>query len=167
MIGLTMQLTFLSEEPPAKASASPASEKDWLTRAATWRSSILEYLTDSARAGSFGKMSPASCRQTADGILVPSSGAWLNSGMGSLTEFWTLNSCEHADTDGRPPSDGDVCSLWDILEIGDLPQRYYLTAKACSGVLRRAERRAKQLPLLLQQALEHVAQTTIKHKQDT
>lgn len=102
--------------------------------------------TDTAPTGSSGKTSREFCRRTADGRLEPSSGRWMTSGMGSHTGFWTLNSCEHADTLGRSPSEGDVSSLSRILETGVLPQRYYLTPKACEGVLRRAEKHNKRLP---------------------
>jgi hypothetical protein len=40
------------------------------------------------------------------------------------------------------------------LETGDVPQRYYLSAKACRGILRRADNRGKTLPPKLLQALE-------------
>ncbi|NDD03621.1 MAG: hypothetical protein EB078_01835 [Proteobacteria bacterium] len=43
------------------------------------------------------------------------------------------------------------------METGDVPQRYYLSAKACSGILRRAERRGKELPAQLRQALQVAA----------
>jgi len=33
-----------------------------------------------------------------------------------------------------------VSSLSDILEIGDVPQRYFLSAKACRGMIRRINR---------------------------
>jgi len=76
----------------------------------------------------------ASCHLTADGILEPSSAGWLNSGMGSPTEFLTLNSLES-------PSNAVVSSLLDALEI-PLPRRkYYLSRKALAGVQRRNERR--------------------------
>ena len=80
-----------------------------------------------------------------------------NSGMGSPTECLTLNTSEHADTGEPFLSGGAVCSLSDILETGDVPQRYYLTAKACLGILRRAERRGKSLPPQLARALQAVA----------
>jgi hypothetical protein len=70
--------------------------------------------------------------------------------MGSLTECWTLSSSEH-------PSDGVACSLSDVLEAGNVPERFFLSEKACSGILRRAERRGKKLPEQLQRALEAVA----------
>jgi hypothetical protein len=49
--------------------------------------------------------------------------------------------------------------LSDTLETGDVPQRFFLSAKACAGILRRAEKRGKQLPELLQRALESAATT--------
>jgi hypothetical protein len=47
--------------------------------------------------------------------------------------------------------------LSDTLETGDVPQRFYLSEKACQGILRRAEKRGKKLPEQLQRALEAVA----------
>jgi hypothetical protein len=87
-----------------------------------------------------------------DGTLEASSGRWQKSGMGSPTGFVTLNI-------GEWPSDADVCSLSDTLEIGDVPPRFFLSAKACQGILRRAERRGKKLPPLLETALRSVADT--------
>jgi hypothetical protein len=46
------------------------------------------------------------------------------------------------------------------LETGDVPQRFFLSATACKGILRRAEKRGKQLPQQLAQALLLVAQET-------
>ena len=80
---------------------------------------------------------------------MPFSGAWSNSGMGSHTECLTLNSLEF-------PNDGAACSLSDILETGDLQQRYSLSPKACRGILRRAAQRGRDLPEFLRQALEAV-----------
>jgi hypothetical protein len=70
--------------------------------------------------------------------------------MGSHIECWTLNGSEW-------PSDAVVCSLSDVLETGDLPQRFYLSAKACAGIIRRAEKRGKKLPEALHQALVQMA----------
>ncbi|MDE2098935.1 MAG: hypothetical protein KGL39_16900 [Patescibacteria group bacterium] len=49
-----------------------------------------------------------------------------------------------------------VC-LSEILEYAQLPDRYYLSPKACAGILRRAEKRGKELPALLARALNAVA----------
>ena len=147
------QSTFWPEEHLASLSSSPVSERDWMTRVATSPSSLLGLLADSGPYGWCGRTSPASCRLTTDGRSEPSSGCWSNSGMGSPTEFWTLSLPEY-------PSDGVASSLSDILETGELPQRYYLTATACRGILRRAEKRGKQLPEALKLALLAVASQT-------
>jgi hypothetical protein len=49
------------------------------------------------------------------------------------------------------------CSLSRVLETGELPQRFYLSAKACAGILRRATKRGKALPPMLEQALRQAA----------
>jgi hypothetical protein len=38
----------------------------------------------------------------------------------------------------------------------NVPGKYYLSAKACEGILRRAERRGKELPPMLKEALEQM-----------
>jgi len=76
--------------------------------------------------------------------------------MGGPTECWTLNGAEHNGILAPSRSAGDVSSLSDVLETGPLQQRFSLSAKACAGILRRAERRGKQLPPMLQAALEQV-----------
>ena len=91
---------------------------------------------------------------------APSAPFWpdfQNSGMGPPTEFSTLSSVEHMASPELSRSVGAVCSLSDILETGDVPQRYYLTARACAGILRRAEKRGKTLPPQLARALQAVA----------
>lgn len=153
-----MQLSmFSAEEPHASRSASLACAGDWMTRAETSCSPILPSLHAIAPVGWFGRTSPASCPATEAGILAPSSGVWANSGMGSHTECLTFSSVEQFDSRG-PSHNGDaVCLLSDILVIGDVPQRYYLTPKACRGILRRAAKRGKSLPQLLMRALKAVA----------
>ena len=152
-----MQSTFLWEEPPARASVSQGSEPDWLTPAATSCSPILLLLQNIGPAGWSGRMSPASCRRAKDGTLVPSSLGWQNSGMGSPTEFLTLSTSEWAVSAEQSRSDAVVCSLSDILETGAVPRRYFLTARACAGILRRAAKRGKTLPQQLAHALQAVA----------
>jgi hypothetical protein len=70
--------------------------------------------------------------------------------MGSPTEFLTLNTLEWH-------SAAAVCSLSDTLETGELPQRFFLSATACQGILRRAEKRGKVLPPALETALKAVS----------
>jgi len=58
------------------------------------------------------------------------------------------------------PNDAAVCSLSQVLEQILIPQRFFLSSTACAGILRRAEKRGKQLPPALQTALLSVAQAT-------
>lgn len=70
--------------------------------------------------------------------------------MGGPTECWTLSTLEY-------PSDGGACSssLADVLEPPTSPdlRRYFLSPRACEGILRRATRRGKELPPELHAAL--------------
>ena len=152
-----MQLTFSLAERPASLSVLSASERDWQIRVATSCLAILPLLIDTGPDGWYGRTCPASCQVTADGILESSSGGWGNSGMGSLTGFLTLNTSEWNHIPAPFPSGDGVCSLSDILETGAVPQRYYLSGRACRGILRRAAKRGKQLPPFLHAALEAVA----------
>lgn len=146
------QSMFSSEELPASPSASQDCERDWMIRVATSCSPILRLLTAIAPAGWYGRTSPVFCPPGEDGTLEPCWEGWQNSGMGSPTEFLTLSSSDW-------PSDASVCSLSDILETGDHLRRYFLSAKACAGILRRAEKRNKELPERLRAALAAVAAT--------
>ena len=149
-----MQLSmFSSEELPASPSALQDLEKDWQTRVATSCSRILPLLQSIAPAGWFGRTSPACYPVTEETILPPSFEGWGNSGMGSPTEFLTLSTLE-------VHSGAVACSLSDILEAGNVPQRFFLSATACRGILRRAEKRGKDLPIQLHRALRAVAEAS-------
>ena len=184
----TDQLTFLSLEPLARISPSPASEREWMERVATCPSDLLNLL---------GRYGPAGCcSKTSLGFLAPlrtkrrvrvhrqtiysrekngslktttkltkevisdtSYPRFSNSGILSPTQHWTLST-----SDWR--SGATVCSLSEVLETGVVHQRYYLTSKACLGILRRAEKRGKELPPQLKAALEEVARTTLPQAGD-
>lgn len=174
----TDQLTFWSEEHLASPSPKPADERAFAIHVATWPSSSSSLLLDFQRDGWSSRTCPAFCfpammeneaerttrRLTQEegsdpsrvpGLtLEPSSGRWGNSGLGSLTEFWTLSTAEW-------PSDGVASSLLDVLEeTGERLRPYCLSAKACEGLIRRAERRGRTLPKPLQRALQIVIQTS-------
>ena len=119
----------------------------------------------------FGRMSPEPLAATEEKISVPSSknlsrspsrkpprclrliktdgptptASWETDGA-LLTEFSMLNT-------GESPSGAVESTLSSIL-LANVPERYYLSAKACEGILRRAERRGKELPPMLKIALE-------------
>jgi hypothetical protein len=64
-----------------------------------------------------------------------------------LGEYWTRN------TSGFHK--GAAVSLSSVLEPAEsIPEKYFLSPKACLGILRRAAKRGKQLPHLLLAALE-------------
>ena len=69
-------------------------------------------------------------------------GAWL-------TEFLTLNT-------GASPNEEQESTLSQIL-MAEVPEKYYLSPKACLGILRRASARGKELPEVLRKALERQA----------
>ena len=148
--GTCHQSMFWSEEHLANPSVSLASAKDSATLAADSCLHFLRSLNVDGLNGLSGKMSPVCCLPMEDGTLVPSSGRWGHWGMGGLTESWTHSGAEW-------PSAVAVCSLSQTLETGPLPQRFYLSQKACAGILRRAAKRGKELPPMLREALEMVA----------
>ena len=53
--------------------------------------------------------------------------------------------------------DAEESFLSQILQE-NVPEKYYLSQRACSGILRRASARGKELPELLERALEKQAQ---------
>lgn len=71
---------------------------------------------------------------------------WMTSGTVWHGEFLTRNSSEF-------PSSAAVCSLSECLETRNVPRRYFLSERACLGILSRAERRGKSLPPELEAAL--------------
>ncbi|EIL25762.1 hypothetical protein ECO9574_22129 [Escherichia coli O111:H8 str. CVM9574] len=54
-------------------------------------------------------------------------------------------------------NDADACLLSQVLEQTSIPQRYFLSSKACAGILRRAEARGRKLPDILQTSLSELA----------
>ena len=148
--GTSRQLTFWLEEPPVSLSQSQGLEKDLQTLEVTSCLPILESLQVDNLSGLSGKMYPVFCPLTAEEIFLPLSHRWGTWGMGGHTECWTLSGSDW-------PREGSVCSLSDVLETQPVHPRFYLSAKACQGILRRAEKRGKDLPLMLRNALEAVA----------
>ena len=70
----------------------------------------------------------------------------------------SLSPTEHSTlTTGVYPREECVSTLSQIL-MADVPQKYYLSQKACLGILRRASDRGKKLPEVLEIALKKQAQ---------
>jgi len=90
---------------------------------------------------------PDSFPQTVAETSLPFSRRWPNSGFTtSLGECWT------ADTSECPRGGGGFSSLPDVLE-GIVPDRFYLSPKAAAGILRRSQKRERELPVALLDAL--------------
>ena len=143
------QLTLFVEDSPVRTCPLPDAARDWLESDPDCGTSSIEFFSALDRSGWLSRMSPAFYPATEDGTLPPSFRGWSNSGMASVGGCWTLSISEW-------PSAAAVCSLSDILET-DVPRKYFLSARACAGILRRAERRGKALPPYLRQALEQGA----------
>jgi hypothetical protein len=98
----------------------------------------------------FGKTCQAPSAATLAETLLLSSKRWSTSGRVTLRgECWTVASQEWL-------NDAEECFLSQILEES-APQKYWLSPKACAGILRRAEKRGKELPRPLERALTNVA----------
>jgi hypothetical protein len=105
------------------------------------------------------RTSASSWRRSSELSAIPFMSLDLTPGRGNLLgeycwemispyvgDAWTLNT-------GVSPRDARGSSLSQILEE-DPSTKYYLTAKACSGILRRAFERGKALPKKLERALK-------------
>ncbi len=167
------QSTFLFSEAPARASPSPESEREWMTLAASWHSSPLALLMRYAQLGSslktfLGCYPVTPVKQISrwrvemvkgkatrvitskSPISPPSFAGWRSAGILAHGQVLTLSGSGF-------PRDASVSSLSDILETGAVPQRFFLSSTACRGILRRAEKRGKELPARLALALRAVA----------
>jgi hypothetical protein len=67
---------------------------------------------------------------------------------------------------GASPNVAQESTLSQIL-LAQVPEKYYLSPKACLGILRRASERGKELPEVLKRALEHQAQNQIGGEEPT
>ena len=144
-------LTLLSEEARAKASQSPDSAKDSMTNDLVLRSRLSAWLTKCAQKCGSGKTSLDARQLTVGRISDPSSPRLMTSGILSRGQYSTRNISAWR-------RDGAACLLSESLEpIGSVAPKYYLSPKACAGILRRAAKRGKEIPAALKAALESVA----------
>jgi hypothetical protein len=140
----------------ARTSPSPASERDSAEASAPACSSsspgspmTLFGPEDGSSLRTFPDFFPATVAE-----ISPSySRRWPSSGFTtSPGECWTADTSEC-------PSGGDACSsLADVL-LERVPSRFFLSPRAAAGILRRAEKRGRELPAALQTALSALAQS--------
>ena len=171
------QLTFLLEARPASRFRSRESAEVSTTAEVGLCSTLSDWRTKQAQDTLLGKTFRAVCHQEKgktsrlfylacvesmfpsqqkDGRIAELS-SMPPDATGSPGECLTLSLPECPDSSLPSRSAGDVCGLSAILETGDVPQKYYLSEKACLGILRRASERGKKLPEALRVALERQA----------
>ena len=106
------------------------------------------------------RTSGSSSKNSSELISIPFMSLDLTPGAGNLLDefYWELLSPWRGEslilnTGPAPRSGAAGSTLWSILEAQPHP-RYFLTRKACQGIIRRASERGKPLPPQLRQALE-------------
>lgn len=126
----------------ASPSRCKAGDKAWMMLVANSPFTSPGCLSQVVRVGSSGKTSPESFGLTVGVTSEDSFRAWGNAGMGSPTEFWTLDISE-------APQDADVCLLSDILQTGNVPPQCYLTEHNIERMRSRLKKYSKEnTPLL-------------------
>ena len=116
----------------------------------------------------YGRMSPAHFHPPEGVILKPclrrsqrakfqclAPGSGRMPGWCEAEELNLLGACTIPNISGRHSGAG-ACSLSGILEE-DVPGKYFLSPKACAGILKRAELLGRALPPLLEETLKRQA----------
>jgi hypothetical protein len=79
----------------------------------------------------------------------------------TLAASWEMGIPSHGELStpntGEYPSDVVESTLSQILQA-NAPEKYYLSARACQGILNRAERRGKKLLQMLEEALREAVE---------
>ena len=94
-----------------------------------------------------------------DDALIPPGGRWSNAGFidgPQRAVAWRVLDAQYFGVAQRRRRVFVIASARNDFD----PQRFFLSSKACAGILRRAEKRGKELPPALQTALLSVAQGT-------
>lgn len=142
-------------DSPVKTSLSRESAEGWGQEpAADSPSPFLTWLNDTDLPSSSSKTYQDFSLVIKGKTWRSSSVRWLNSGMAWDTGFSTLATSECRSADGECSS--SESRLTDVLEPS-APQRFYLSARAAKGILRRAEKRGRSLPAELDTALRALA----------
>lgn len=140
-----VQSTLFVEDSPAKTSASPENDVDLMAIALASGLSFSESLTTLSLSGSLLKTCQVYSLAPEGEILPSSFNGWRSAGMAWGGECLTVKASDL-------PSDAKECLLSEVLEP-HTDARYYLSPKACAGILRRADARGKVIPEPLRSAL--------------
>jgi hypothetical protein len=146
---ISLLSTASSEDSRAKISAWRDAVRDWLESGADSGTNSIVSLMNLLPVGFASNKFLVCYPLTGDEILPSSFEGWGNAGMGGPSACLTLKISESH-------SAAVAFLLSDVLE-GSAHQKYYLSPKACSGILRRAQKRGRELPEELYLALLAVA----------
>ena len=142
----------------SSAGDSPARTYQWPVNVRAFRESeAASGLSSIASCPSCGqplrslRMFPDFYPRMAAAISESSSTGWANSGLLSAGQYWTASTSESR-------SAAAASTLSQVLQE-QVSSKYFLSAKAATGILRRAERRGKELPVSLRVALQALAAT--------
>ena len=97
------------------------------------------------------------CKIKNTNVSVPKPEKWTKAGNIMGDDFSLSLGVHSMLSTGVYPREECVSTLSQILQA-DVPQKYYLSQKACLGILRRASLRGKKLPEVLETALKKQAQ---------
>ena len=142
------QLTLFAVDSPVKTYQWPAAARAWLESGRDCGMSSIALLTALNRDGLLSKTSPAFYPATEDKTLPPSFAGWLSAGMASPGGFWTLNISEF-------PSAAVASSLSGVLEPL-VHQKYFLSARALTGIRRRLTEKGIAITQAMENAIRLV-----------
>jgi len=139
------QLTLFVEDSHVKTSALQENDVDLRESAVDFGSSLRASLMRLNPSGSSLKTCQVYSLAMEDETLPSSFSGWQSAGMAWGGECLTVKALDL-------PSDANVCLLSQVLEH-HVDARYFLSPKACAGIIRRAEARGKVIPEPLRSAL--------------
>ena len=141
------QLTLLLGEHPVNLSQSQDFEVAWKILEETLPSRLLKFSNTLSQNGLSGKTCQEYFPQITEETFTHSQKVFKQSGMALDGEYLMLNTSDS-------PKDVKESLLLEIIqETSEVSQRYYLSERACLGILRRADKKGKKLPEKLEQAL--------------
>ena len=137
----------LPEDFPAKTYPWLGNVLALMVNEAAYSGTLFDYWNKRKQNGSYLKTSLVYLPQTTGETLEQHSERWLNAGIVSDGVCLMLN------TLAFPKEGAESLSLGVVLETQNILPKYYLSPKACEGILRRANNRGKVLPEMLEKAL--------------
>lgn len=145
----SLKLTFGQQVSPARISRL----RVWGREAGFEAHSLDSFMTlsDSFESACQEQLSSKTCTAfslaTEDATSQSYSRRWTNSGMAWRGVCLTAKTSES-------PSNADASTLLPCIEMREVPQKYFLSPNAATGILRRTDRMGRNLPHSFRQSLE-------------